>query len=133
MDNLNEENPNDISYVFSGYAPLSVRFCQYLTKPNWKAYGDLFGMIPGQFLEETQRLPNGIRKRRNSNSSINSGQSVQSMDQKMTLVFFIGGCTYAEISAFRYLSESNDNTSEFIIATTCITNGKSLLTCLQDV
>ena len=63
VDNLNEENPNDISYVFSGYAPLSVRFCQYLTKPNWKAYGDLFGLLPGQFLEETQRLPSGLRKR----------------------------------------------------------------------
>ena len=32
-------------------------------------------------------------------------------DQKMTLVFFIGGCTYAEISAFRFLSESNDSNS----------------------
>jgi hypothetical protein len=63
VDNLNEENPNDISYVFSGYAPLSVRFCQYLTKPSWKIYGDLFGLLPGQFLEESQRLPNGIRKR----------------------------------------------------------------------
>lgn len=63
VDNLNEENPNDISYVFSGYAPLSVRFCQYLTKPSWKVYGDLFGLLPGQFLEENQRLPSGIRKR----------------------------------------------------------------------
>ena len=27
----------------------------------------------------------------------------------MTLVFFIGGCTYAEISAFRYLSESTES------------------------
>jgi hypothetical protein len=73
----------------------------------------------------------------------------------MTLVFFIGGCTYAEISAFRYLSESNESMiclifslviniiklvktksdfkgpSEFIIATTCITNGKSLISSLD--
>ncbi len=49
-------------------------------------------------------------KKGNSNSSLNSGQSGMSqMDQKMTLVFFIGGCTYAEISAFRYLSKSNDS------------------------
>ena len=43
-----------------------------------------------------------------SASSINSSQSIQSVDQKMTLVFFIGGCTYAEVSAFRYLSESHE-------------------------
>ena len=131
VDNVNEENPNDISYVFSGYAPLSVRFCQFLTRPTWKAYGDLFGLLPGQFFEETQRLPSGVRRRSkrfislcffpifvyfffsyllgNSNTSIHSSQSVQSIDQKMTLVFFIGGCTYAEVSAFRYLSESNES------------------------
>lgn len=63
VDNVQEDNPNDIAYVFSGYAPLSVRFCQYLTRPNWKQYGDLFGLLPGSFIEEQQRLPNGIRKR----------------------------------------------------------------------
>ena len=52
-----------LRYVYSGYAPLSVRFCQYLTKPNWKSYSDAYGLLPGQFLEETQRLPSGIRKR----------------------------------------------------------------------
>ncbi len=52
-------------------------------------------------------------------------------DQKMTLVFFIGGCTHAEISAFRYLS--NETTSEFIVATTCLINGKSLLESLNDI
>lgn len=63
VDNVSEDNPNDIAYVFSGYAPLSVRFCQFLTKPNWKSYGDVFGLLPGPFIEEQQRLPNGIRKR----------------------------------------------------------------------
>ena len=63
VENVSEDNPNDIAYVFSGYAPLSVRFCHYLTKPNWKSYGDVFGLLPGPFFEEVQKLPNGIRKR----------------------------------------------------------------------
>jgi len=67
VDNVSEDNPNDIAYVFSGFAPLSVRFCQYLTKSNWKAYGDLFGLLPGPFIEETQKLPSGIRKRSTNN------------------------------------------------------------------
>ena len=67
VENVNEENPNDIAYAFSGYAPLSVRFCQYLTKSNWKSYADLFGLLPGQFIEEKQSLPAGIRKRSKKN------------------------------------------------------------------
>lgn len=81
----------------------------------------------------------------------------------MTLVFFIGGCTYAEISAFRFLSEANDSNiisisinlyldsinvtsfylfylflkkligpSEFIVATTCLINGKNLISSLEN-
>jgi len=155
-ENISEDNPNDIAYVFSGYAPLSVRFCQYLTGPNWKIYGDIVGMLPGPYLEETQALPNGVRKRSNifylnifiqkdfkgffliflinkgnSTSSINSSQSSQNPEKKMTLVFFIGGCTFAEISAFRYLSEAPESTSEFIVATSCIINGNSLLTSIN--
>lgn len=45
----------------------------------------------------------------NSVSSINSSQSSHNSDKKMTLVFFIGGCTFAEISAFRYLSEAPES------------------------
>ena len=36
-------------------------------------------------------------------------QSSQNAEQKTTLIFFIGGCTYAEISAFRFLSQSEDS------------------------
>jgi vacuolar protein sorting-associated protein 33A len=70
VNDVNEDNPNDISYVFCGYAPLSVRFCQYLNRPNWRAYADVFGNLPGPFFEETQKLPNGIRKRSKIHSFI---------------------------------------------------------------
>jgi len=76
--------------------------------------------------------------------------------QKVVLVFFIGGCTFAEISALRFLSaledcKSSSNafahnfciwliviqchymilaTIEYVIATTNITNGNSFLKSL---
>ena len=38
VDNVNEKEPEDISYVYSGYAPLSVRLIQNLMQPpNQKA------------------------------------------------------------------------------------------------
>ncbi len=34
MDDTNDLNPNDISYVYSGYAPLSIRLVQCVTQKN---------------------------------------------------------------------------------------------------
>ena len=41
-----------------------------------------------------------------------SSSSIQSAsgDQKVTLVFFIGGATYAEVAALRFLSQAEDGT-----------------------
>ena len=44
----------------------------------------------------------------------------------LTLVFFVGGVTYAEISALRFLSRQNDG-HEYIVASTSIVNGNTLL------
>ena len=59
-----------------------------------------------------------------------SGQGSLSSDSSsssiVTLVFFVGGVTYAEISALRYLSSLKDG-HEYVVATTSIINGNKLL------
>jgi hypothetical protein len=45
-------------------------------------------------------------------------------------VVFIGGITYAEIAAIRYLNKSMPN-HKYIILTTHITNGKKLIDSLR--
>ena len=57
------KDPNDISYVFSGYAPLSVRFCQQLLKPTSRNMSEVIDLLPGVYFEETQKLPPGLRRR----------------------------------------------------------------------
>ena len=53
-------------------------------------------------------------------SSITSTGSVLS-EQKVTLVFFIGGVTYAEISALRFLAQLEDGKlNNFIFINKCI-------------
>ena len=42
-----------------------------------------------------------------SGASIGSVNS-NSMEQKVTLVFFLGGVTYAEIAALRFLAQQDD-------------------------
>ena len=44
----------------------------------------------------------------------------------MTLVYFLGGVTYAEISALRHMS-TMDEGRRYVVATTKVTNGDTLL------
>uniref|UniRef100_A0A8D0H5B9 Vacuolar protein sorting-associated protein 33A n=1 Tax=Sphenodon punctatus TaxID=8508 RepID=A0A8D0H5B9_SPHPU len=63
MDDINEQNPNDISYVYSGYAPLSVRLAQLLARPGWRSIEEVLKMLPGPHFEERQQLPTGLQKK----------------------------------------------------------------------
>ena len=50
--------------------------------------------------------------------------------QKLILVYFIGGVTFGEISALRFLSQIEDSPANFIIATTRLSNGNKLMESL---
>ncbi|XP_015273145.1 PREDICTED: vacuolar protein sorting-associated protein 33A [Gekko japonicus] len=120
MDDVNEQNPHDISYVYSGYAPLSVRLAQLLARPGWRSIEEVLKMLPGPHFEERQQLPTGLQKKR------------QQGENKVTLVFFLGGVTYAEIAALRFLSQMEDGGTEYVIATTKLINGTSWMKCLME-
>lgn len=62
--NLFPQNPNDISYVYSGYAPLSIRLTQVLARPGWRSIEEVLKMLPGPHFEERQQLPAGLHKKR---------------------------------------------------------------------
>ena len=113
QDDVNEQDPSDIAYVHSVYAPMSVRLVQNCAKPGWKAIRDILDMLPGPSFDEHQNMS----KRRKKNPD----------GIRRTLVVFVGGCTFAEISALRFLSQQEDAQEEYSIATTAIINGNSFL------
>jgi len=84
VDEVDEQNPQDISYVYSGYAPLSVRLIQCVTKGGptpignpvstthpigaggvaknivgWKKHEEALKMLPGKTFDETQEHDDG--------------------------------------------------------------------------
>ncbi|XP_053135694.1 vacuolar protein sorting-associated protein 33A isoform X1 [Hemicordylus capensis] len=120
MDDVNEQNPNDISYVYSGYAPLSVRLAQLLARPGWRSIEEVLKMLPGPHFEERQQLPTGLQKKR------------QHGENRVTLVFFLGGVTYAEIAALRFLSQMEDGGTEYVIAATKLINGTTWIKSLME-
>ncbi|KAL1243029.1 Vacuolar protein [Trichinella spiralis] len=114
IDNhTNELEPNDVSYVYSGYAPLIPRLCQQWAKPGWTEIMDNLSKVPG-----ITKLAAGDERRIKSKNRRN-----------IVLVLFVGGVTSAEVSALRFLS-SQETSSHFLVATTSVTTGERLLECL---
>ncbi|TKC50246.1 hypothetical protein EI555_000739 [Monodon monoceros] len=125
MDDVNEQNPTDISYVYSGYAPLSVRLAQLLSRPGWRSIEEVLRILPGPHFEERQPLPTGLQKKRKSTAR-------QPGENRVTLIFFLGGVTFAEIAALRFLSQLEDGGTEYVIATTKLINGASWIESLME-
>lgn len=126
VEDTNEVTPDDISYVHTFYAPLTIRIVERAIKPNgWQLLGDILSSLPGPTFEEYQSTVQTslTTVRRGSFSS----EISQSDTPKVVLVFFLGGCTFAEISALRFLSRQEDNNVEFVIATTKLINKNTFL------
>ncbi|KAJ3039774.1 hypothetical protein HDV00_011901 [Rhizophlyctis rosea] len=133
VDDVNEHKPNDVSYVYSGYAPLSVRLVQAACQNDalggvvtgaagervvgWKGWEEPLRLLPGPTFEEVQKSVDGMFARRSRSQ------------QKVTMVLFLGGCTHTEVSALRFLS-MQDPLREYIILTTSMTNGTTMLESL---
>ncbi|CAN1238277.1 Vacuolar protein-sorting-associated protein 33 homolog [Linum grandiflorum] len=54
VEDTDTANPNDIAYVFSGYAPLSIRLVQHAIRSGWRPMEEILRMLPGPH-SETKR------------------------------------------------------------------------------
>ena len=121
VDEVNEHDPNDIAYVYSGYAPLSVRLVQcvlqkqYLlsiTRGNgvtsaagaagsgahgWRGFDDAVKHARGQTFDEVQKGEDKAVKAR----ALLSGGG----DKKTVFVVFVGGICFSEIAALRFIAK----------------------------
>ncbi|KAF2201469.1 vacuolar protein sorting-associated protein 33A [Delitschia confertaspora ATCC 74209] len=153
-DEVNEADPNDISYVFSGYAPLSVRLVQsiiqkqtlaslLMKKPagglnqsashashmtqGLRLFEDSAKYIRGATVDETQiGEEKAVKARAMLNGSHNDGS-------KTVVVFFLGGVTRAEIAALRFVAQKlrerggEGRGSRIVVAATGVVTGEGLV------
>ncbi|QDZ22765.1 vacuolar protein-sorting-associated protein [Chloropicon primus] len=124
VDEVDDTAPTDISYVYSGYAPLSCRLVDAALKPGGLGSDEAAKMIPGpQFSYEQSRVEEGLLGEGESEDGSGDGR-------KTVLVVFIGGVTFAEISALRFMSSQGGLNCNFIVMTTKLINGNSLVKSL---
>lgn len=158
--------PEDISHVYSGYAPLSVRLVQHFTKSGafrsveevWPHYQHHSSLIPLIYLSfcavlrirpsdcfrdlilNTSRIyqldtnPKVFKKMKFLDCSkwLTLSRFTLSLGEDggqpgTTLVFFLGGCTYAEVSAIRFLNRQEGGDSFLCRSDICSTRGGVLL------
>ncbi|KAL5569389.1 hypothetical protein UlMin_025964 [Ulmus minor] len=126
VEDTDTANPNDIAYVFSGYAPLSIRLVQHAVRSGWRPIEEILKLLPGPHSDTK-------RGRFSNTSSFDSLQGASAGMNKiadgrrsLVLVVFIGGITFAEISALRFLTAQEGMAYDVIIGTTKIVSGHSL-------
>ncbi|MCQ2818945.1 MAG: Sec1 family protein [archaeon] len=110
--NINE--PNDPAYAYGGYCPLNIRLIEAITKKGWKNIKDLIKRIPGEFdfpQDESEILK-------------------EDSENKIVLLVFLGGITYGEIAAIRFLNTVSNK--KFVILTSGIIHSKRIIDDLID-
>lgn len=135
VDEVNESEPDDIAYAYSGYAPLSVRLVQcilqkqYLSSLSqsntssaggaglgWRPFEDTVKLIRGETVDETQvGEEKAVRARNMLNGAGGEGKTV--------VVLFLGGICRAEIAALRFVAKKLKEDGK----------GKRLLICTTNV
>ncbi|XP_039714122.1 vacuolar protein sorting-associated protein 33B isoform X3 [Pteropus medius] len=110
--------PRDMAYVFSGaYVPLSCRIIeQVLERRSWQGLDDVLRLLHCSELAFT-----GVTKEDKASSE----------SLRLVLVAFLGGCTFSEISALRFLGREKGY--RFIFLTTAITNSARLMEAMSEV
>lgn len=154
VEEVSEKDPNDISYVYSGFAPLSVRLVQCIlqkqfmmslikggppssaaaptaqintsntSSPGWIGFEDIAKSARGSTFSIVQK---GDEKAVRARQSVMSSGSNSGGHQKTVYVMFLGGITFTEIAALRYIAAREAGTRKLVICTTNILSGDRMM------
>eukprot|EP00873_Tetraselmis_striata_P024411 jgi/Tetstr1/444675/TSEL_032523.t1 len=125
VDNISESNPQDLAYTFSGYAPLSCRLVEAAVSGGWGTCREGLALLPGDTVDYTQTVgDHGVPAVREMNGQPLLGGTAAGQ-QRTVLVVFIGGVTFAEVAALRFLGRQRN--VRFVVLTTKVITGDSLL------
>jgi vacuolar protein sorting-associated protein 33A len=141
IDEYNEADPEDIAYVYSGYAPLSVRLVQCILQKQylqtlhksplpltpastgWTGFEDILKSARGPTFNIVQRPTD--EKAAKAKTALAGGSG-----WKTVFVMFLGGITYTEIAALRFVAKKLEEAGQrrkIMICTTGIVSGRSIM------
>lgn len=141
VDEVNEQNPNDIAYVYSGYAPLSVRLVQSIIQKQylltitkgassagvsgaahgWQGFEDALRNTKGETFNRVQKGDEQAVKARHMLAGTTGGKA------KTVVVMFLGGITFTEIAALRFVAKREEGRRKILICTTDVISGDRMM------
>lgn len=143
IEEVSEKDPNDISYVYSGFAPLSVRLVQCVLQkpyilslvksgspatsvnsastasPGWLGFEDVVKSARGATFSIVQKGDDKAVRARQTISGNTAPRNVY--------VFFLGGITFTEIAALRFIAAQEAPRRRIIICTTGVISGDRMM------
>ncbi|KAL8684347.1 MAG: hypothetical protein Q9218_008326, partial [Villophora microphyllina] len=147
VDEVNEQDPNDIAYVYSGYAPLSVRLVQAIVQKqhlltltrgtsasdtlstttndssaaqSWAPFEDILtNQVRGATFTQVQK-PDSEAAAKSRHMLMGSGK------EKVVVVMFLGGVTRTEIAAVRFLNKGLEK-RKVVVCTTGVLGGREVV------
>ena len=163
MEDIDEQEPKDIAYTYSLYAPLSIRLVQcILQKPlisslacgsepatstigsastGWSPFEDLLRNVRGESFTRVQKGEEAATKAKymltgGAGGSGGGGGTGAAGNRKTVLVMFLGGITYTEIAALRFIAKQEEEDvvrkRKLVICTTGILGGKEMMDAAME-
>ena len=141
IDEYNEQDPDDVSYVYSGYAPLSIRIIQCILQKSylqtlhrsplpltpsstgWAGFEDILKSAKGPTFTVVQKATDEKASKAKSSLAGAAGW-------KYVFVMFLGGVTYTEIAALRFVGRKLEEAGQrrkIVICTTGVVSGRSIM------
>ena len=121
IEEISVDPPTDPAYVFSGFCPLAVRLLMGAENPGWDGMGEQLGLLAHPVFRRQQATTGGPSRHSNRPDG-----------RRLVVVYFIGGITFSEISAIRFLNERPSASCLYLIATTKVTSGETWLNSMLD-
>ncbi|KKK20273.1 vacuolar sorting protein [Aspergillus rambellii] len=143
VEEVSEKEPNDVAYVYSGFAPLSIRLVQCVLQkpyilslirggstaattspantasPGWLGFEDVVKSARGSTFSIVQKGDDKAVRARQTLSGNNHSKTV--------FVFFLGGITFTEIAALRFIAAQEAPRRKIVICTTSIISGDRMM------
>lgn len=146
VEEVSEKDPSDVAYVYSGFAPLSIRLVQCVLQkpyvlslirggstssaitgpspasaasPGWLGFEDVVKSARGSTFSIVQK---------GDDKAVRARQTISGTDATKTVyVFFLGGITFTEIAALRFIAAQEAPRRKIVICTTSIVNGDRMM------
>jgi Sec1 family len=102
--------------------------------PTWHQPGHLVSAARGAYIRYMQ-LPATALLAQLHSTRVPQSKCVfaGSGQRRLVVVMFIGGVTFAEVAALRWLSRRSDISADFLVCTTKLISGSSLLSsCMNE-